>query len=154
MSMALLMTLGDIGHEDEHGNMFITDRSKDLIKFKGYQVPPAELEDLISRHKAVDDVAVVGIMNESLASEVPLAYIVVKAGHPEDEGTAKLILDHVKNQTVYYKHLRGGIIFTKEIPKSASGKIMKRVLRQQATAEGVRRIGATDKGNLIWDAKL
>jgi acyl-coenzyme A synthetase/AMP-(fatty) acid ligase len=148
------MTLGDIGHEDEQGNMFITDRSKDLIKFKGYQVPPAELEDLIIRHKAVDDVAVVGIMNESLASEEPLAYIVVKAGHPEDEGTAKLILDHVKNQTVFYKHLRGGIIFTKEIPKGASGKILKRVLRQQATAEGVRRIGATDKGKSIRDAKL
>jgi acyl-coenzyme A synthetase/AMP-(fatty) acid ligase len=122
--------------------MFITDRSKDLIKFKGYQVPPAELEDLIIKHETVEDVAVIGIMNDSLASEVPLAYIVVKSGISEDEATAKLILDHVKNQTVNYKHLRGGIIFTKEIPKSASGKILKRALRQQATADGVRRIGA------------
>lgn len=124
--------------------MFITDRSKDLIKFKGYQVPPAELEDLIVKHEKVEDVAVIGIFNDSLASEVPLAYIVVKSGTPEDEATAKLILDHVKNQTVNYKHLRGGIIFTREIPKGSSGKILKRVLRQQATADGVRRIGAIE----------
>jgi acyl-coenzyme A synthetase/AMP-(fatty) acid ligase len=134
--------------------MFITDRSKDLIKFKGYQVPPAELEDLIIKHEAVDDVAVIGIMNESLASEVPLAYIVVKPGTPEDESTAKLLLDHVKNQTVNYKHLRGGIIFTKEIPKGSSGKILKRVLRQQATAEGVHRVGAMEYGKYAREVKL
>lgn len=148
------MALGDIGHEDKQGNMFITDRSKDLIKFKGYQVPPAELEDLIIKHDAVEDVAVIGILNESLASEVPMAYIVVKPGNPEDEATAKLVLDHVKNQTVNYKHLRGGIVFTKEIPKGPSGKILKRVLRQQATAEGVRRIGAREYGEYGREAKL
>lgn len=74
---------------------------------------------LSGRYKAVDYIAVVGIMNESLASEVPLAYIVVKAGHPEDEGTATLILDHVKNQTVFYKHLRGRL----SSPKNSKGCI-------------------------------
>lgn len=109
------MMLCDIRHEDEQRNMFITDRSKDLIKFKGYQDPQLSLKISLAEHKAVDDVATVVIMNESFASEVPLAYIVIKAGHPEDEGRAKLILDHVKNQTVFYKHLRGGVIFTKKI---------------------------------------
>lgn len=134
--------------------MFITDRSKDLIKFKGYQVPPAELEDLIIKHVKVEDVAVIGIMNERLASEVPLAYIVVKAGIPEDEATAKLILDHVSNQTVNYKHLRGGIVFTRKIPKGPSGKILKRVLRQQATADGARRIGAIEYEKYPRGSKL
>lgn len=71
-----------------------------------------------------------------------MASIVVKPGTPEGRRQAKLVLDHVKNQTVNYNHLQGGIIFTKEISKGPSGKILKRVLRQQATAEGVRRIGA------------
>ena len=83
-----------------------------------------------------------------------MACIVVKPGTPEDESTAKKVLDHVKAHTVNYKHLRGGIIFTKEIPKGPSGKILKRVLRQQATAEGVRRIGAMEYGKYGRESKL
>ncbi|KAJ6172556.1 phenylacetyl-CoA ligase [Penicillium chermesinum] len=142
------MTAGwDIGYEDEHRNMFITDRSKDLIKFKGYQVAPAELEDLILESDAVRDAAVIGIMNDDLASEVPLAYIVLKEGRSENAAKAQEVIDHVKKRAIHYKHLRGGIIFTNEIPKGPSGKILKRVLRERAVGvDKARRIGAVEYG--------
>ncbi|KAJ5776778.1 phenylacetyl-CoA ligase [Penicillium odoratum] len=84
MHYILQFFTGDIGREDDKGNMFITDRSKDLTKFKGYQVAPAELEDLILRHEAVKDAAVLGIMNHRLANEVPLANVIVNSGYPEN----------------------------------------------------------------------
>jgi 4-coumarate--CoA ligase len=118
-----------------------------LIKFKGYQVTPAELEDLLLTHPAIEDAAVLGVMNPDLQSEVPLAYIRLKEGWNEDEGTAASILHHVKGRVVHYKHLRGGIVWTPSIPKSASGKILKRVLRDQAeSSDRHKRIGAVDYG--------
>ncbi|KAL2847849.1 putative phenylacetyl-CoA ligase [Aspergillus pseudoustus] len=145
---------GDIGHEDDKGNMFITDRSKDLIKFKGYQVAPAELEDLILEHEAVKDAAVIGIMDHRLASEVPLAYVVVNSGYPENETTARAVLKHISERTVSYKHLRGGLIFTEDIPKSQSGKILKRVLRDRVPVDLVRRIGAREYARYTVAPKL
>ncbi|OGE54926.1 hypothetical protein PENARI_c005G06275 [Penicillium arizonense] len=62
---------GDIGYEDDQGNLYITDRAKDMIKFKGYQVAPAELEDVLLTHPAVDDAAVLGVINQDIQSEVP-----------------------------------------------------------------------------------
>ncbi|PGH08308.1 hypothetical protein AJ80_07904 [Polytolypa hystricis UAMH7299] len=136
---------GDVGYEDQQGNFFITDRIKDMIKFKGYQVAPAELENVLLRHSAVDDAAVIGVMNPDLASEVPLAYIVLKQGQTEDETTAHQILDLVKECTAHYKHLRGGIIWTKQLPRSPSGKIMKRELRDRAaTVDRGRHIAAME----------
>ena len=112
--------------------MFITDRSKDLIKYKGYQVAPVELEDLLLKNEMVDDVAVIGIMNHDLASEVPLAFVVLKAGKKEEIKAAQELQDFVKDHTLHYKQLRGGVIFTREIPRGPSGKILKRVLRERA----------------------
>ncbi|KAL6229130.1 hypothetical protein BDW75DRAFT_235437 [Aspergillus navahoensis] len=123
---------GDIGYEDSQRNIYITDRSKDMIKFKGYQVAPAELEDLLLKHPAVKDAA----------SEVPLAYVTLNEGWIEDTKTAEELLDYVRKQVIHYKRLRGGIIWTPEIPRSPSGKILKRVLRDQAeTVDKDRRIG-------------
>lgn len=132
---------GDVGYEDAQRNLFITDRSKDMIKFKGYQVAPAELEDTLLHHPAVKDAAVIGVMNEDLQSEVPLAYITLKEGSMERDETAFDILTYVKAQLIYYKHIRGGIIWASTIPRSASGKILKRVLRDRA--------GGADKGKQI-----
>lgn len=146
--------IGDIGCEDEQGNLFITDRSKDLIKFKGYQVAPAELEDIILENEAVGDATVIGIMNESLASEVPLAYVVVKSGYPQNQTTAQAILKHVNDRTVSYKHLRGGIIFTEVIPRSNSGKVLKRLLRDRVSVDLVRRIGAKEYTKYMLVPKL
>jgi 4-coumarate--CoA ligase len=66
---------GDIGHQDTDGNFYITDRVKELIKYKGFQVAPAELEGILVGHPQVDDVAVIGIYSEEQASELPRAYI-------------------------------------------------------------------------------
>lgn len=146
--------IGDIGCEDKQGNLFITDRSKDLIKFKGYQVAPAELEDIILENEAVGDATVIGIMNESLASEVPLAYVVVKSGYPQNQTTAQAILKYVNDRTVSYKNLRGGIIFTEMIPRSNSGKVLKRLLRDRVSVDLVRRIGAKEYTKYMLVPKL
>lgn len=132
---------GDVGYEDAQHNLFITDRSKDMIKFKGYQVAPVELEDILLQHPVVKDAAVIGVMNEDLQSEVPLAYITPKEGSLERDETAVEILNYVKSKVIHYKRLRGGIIWASTIPRSASGKILKRVLRDRA--------GGADKGKQI-----
>ena len=73
------LILGDIGYEDEDGFVYIVDRLKELIKYKGFQVPPAMLEDILLRHDAIADAAVIGVPDES-AGELPRAYVVKKAG--------------------------------------------------------------------------
>ncbi|KAL4981913.1 hypothetical protein BDW68DRAFT_192586 [Aspergillus falconensis] len=136
---------GDIGYEDSQGNLYITDRSKDMIKFKGYQVAPAELEDLLLKHPAVKDAAVIGLMNADLQSEVPLGYVTLNQDCTEDDKMAMELLDHVKNRVIHYKRVRGGITWTPQISESPSGRILKRVLRDRPDeVDRDRRIGATN----------
>jgi 4-coumarate--CoA ligase len=109
---------GDIGYFDKNNNIFITDRLKELIKYNGFQVPPAQLESLLIGHSAVLDVSVIGVH-----------------GHKADEKMRKDIHDWLNKQVVSYKRLRGGIRFVEAIPKSAAGKILRRVLVEQAKKE-------------------
>ena len=118
-----------MGYLDEHGNFYITDRVKELIKYKGFQVPPAELEGLLASHEKIDDVAVLGVYREDLASEVPLAYVVPKQGVKGGPELEKEIVDWLAGKVASHKRLRGGVQFTTEIPKSASGKILRRMLK-------------------------
>jgi len=134
---------GDIGHQDRDGNVFITERVKELIKYKGFQVPPAELEGKLAAHEKVDDCAVVGIYNEALASEVPRAYIVPKPGVSR-EGLGEELVKYIHERVASHKRLRGGVQFVNAIPKSISGKILRRMLRQQA-AEDVKASGVKAK---------
>ncbi|KFY04165.1 hypothetical protein V491_09446 [Pseudogymnoascus sp. VKM F-3775] len=120
---------GDIGFEDKNGNMFITDRMKELIKYKGSQVAPAELEGVLTCHPKVKDAAIVGTYVAAIASEVPLGYVVPMPGTTTDEATAMEIVDWLATQVVKTKQLRGGIVWIDDIPKSASGKILRRVLK-------------------------
>ena len=126
---------GDVGHVDADGNFYITDRVKELIKYKGFQVPPAELEGQLLSHPAVNDVAVIGIYKEDLASEVPMAYVVTKSGVERSPKTAEQISQWLCTKVAHHKHLRGGIRFVDEIPKSASGKILRRVLKVKAAED-------------------
>jgi acyl-CoA synthetase (AMP-forming)/AMP-acid ligase II len=112
---------GDIGYCDAQGYFFLVDRLKELIKYKGYQVPPAELEAVLLDHPAVADAAVVASPDEE-AGEVPKAYIVL-AG----EASADEITDFVAERVAPYKKLRR-LEFIDEIPKSPSGKILRRTL--------------------------
>jgi len=122
---------GDIGHVDADGYLCVVDRLKELIKYKGFQVPPAELEALLLTHPAVADAAVIGLADDE-AGEIPVAYVALKAGahSTEDE-----IAAFVAGQVAHYKQLRR-VTFIDSVPKSASGKILRRVLRDAASATG------------------
>lgn len=127
---------GDIGFQDENGNMYITDRVKELIKYKGSQVAPAELEGILIGHPEVNDVAVIGLHVEAIHSEVPLGFVVLKEGTKRDEAKAVELIKWLGQRTSKTKLLRGGINFIDEVPKSASGKILRRVLKDQVKQNG------------------
>lgn len=126
---------GDIGRVDEQGNLYITDRLKDLIKYNGFQVAPAQLEDLLLGHDAVADVAVIGVYSDERATELPRAYIVVAAGYNGDEELGESLQTWVNGRVAPHMKLRGGVRFVNAIPKSDAGKILRRVLVEQARFE-------------------
>ncbi|MDW3212382.1 MAG: AMP-binding protein [Ilumatobacteraceae bacterium] len=117
---------GDVAVIDEHHHVTIVDRVKELIKYKGFQVPPAELEALLISHPKIADVAVIGVADVE-AGELPKAYVVAQPGTDLTEDEVKA---HVAEHLASYKHIRL-VEFTDEIPKSASGKILRRFLRDQ-----------------------
>ena len=115
---------GDVAHHDKDGFIYIVDRIKELIKVKGFQVPPAEIEDLIRALEGVKDVAVIGVPDER-SGEVPRAYVVKSEGSGLTEEAVK---KHVGENAAEYKQLAGGVEFLDAIPKSGSGKVLKRIL--------------------------
>lgn len=120
---------GDIGYEDEDGNMYITDRVKELIKYKGFQVAPAELEGVLAGNDMVEDVAVMGIFDKSRETEVPLACVVPSKGVERSKISEGKIVAWLSERVAGHKQLRGGVRWVDEVPKSASGKILRRVLK-------------------------
>ena len=126
---------GDVGYQDKDGNFYITDRVKELIKYKGFQVPPAELEGLLASHPMINDVAVVGIYKKDEATEVPRAFVVPAPGVEGGKKTEEDIKAWLQAKVAHHKRLRGGVRFVDEIPKSASGKILRRVLKLKAIEE-------------------
>lgn len=123
---------GDVGHEDKHGNLYITDRVKELIKYKGFQVPPAELEGKLLGHPEIEDAAVIGVYKPEQATEVPMAYIVLSRGSLGDAAKERQIMEWLSARVANHKRLRGGIKWVDEVPKSPNGKILRRVLRNRA----------------------
>jgi len=115
---------GDIGLYDDEDCFYVVDRMKELIKVKGLQVAPSELEDLLRTHPDVADVAVIGIPDER-AGELPRAYIVRKGDKLSDKDIKSFIAEKVSD----HKRLNGGVEFLSEIPKAASGKILRRELK-------------------------
>lgn len=118
---------GDIAHYDEQLQFYITDRLKELIKVKGFQVAPAELEEILRDHPDVADAAVVG-QPHPISGEVPRAFIVKKKNAKVSEEDLK---HHVAEKVAIYKKLEGGVTFLESIPKNASGKILRRKLREE-----------------------
>jgi acyl-CoA synthetase (AMP-forming)/AMP-acid ligase II len=117
---------GDVGYVDEDGYFFIVDRTKELIKYKGMQVAPAELEALLLTHPAVLDAAVVRKADEE-AGEVPKAYVVLRPDEASRATAAQAIMDWVAGRVAPHKRIRH-LEFIEQIPKSASGKILRRML--------------------------
>jgi len=121
---------GDIGHYDEDGHVIIVDRFKELIKVKGLQVAPAELEALLVTHEFVADAAVIGKPDERLG-EAPVAFVVLKANYKPSDEVANQLKAFIAERVAPYKVLAGGVEFRSEIPKAASGKILRRVLKAE-----------------------
>jgi acyl-CoA synthetase (AMP-forming)/AMP-acid ligase II len=118
---------GDIGYADHDGDFFIVDRVKELIKYKAYQVAPAEVEAVLLSHPAVADAAVVPSPDEE-AGEVPKAFVVLK-----DDASAEELMAFVAARVAPYKKVRR-VEFLEAIPKSATGKILRRVLVERERA--------------------
>ncbi|HUQ51134.1 MAG TPA: AMP-binding protein, partial [Gammaproteobacteria bacterium] len=117
---------GDIGHADADGHFYVVDRLKELIKYKGMQVPPAELEAALLAHPAVADAAVVPL-TDAECGEIPRAFVVLKG-----KATADELMAHVAACVTHYKKVRR-VDFVDAIPKSPSGKILRRLLRDRPT---------------------
>jgi long-chain acyl-CoA synthetase len=120
---------GDIGRTDDDGYFYITDRKKDLIKYRDYSVYPREIEDVLYEHPAVRLCAVIGKPAADVG-EVPKAFVVLKQGSTASEAE---LLDFVKPKIAPYKMPRQ-IEFRKELPISPAGKVLKRLLREEERA--------------------
>lgn len=120
---------GDIGYVDDDDEVFIVDRVKELIKFKGFQVPPAELESLLVSHPCIADAAVIPQKDE-VAGEVPVAFVVKASGSDITEDAVK---EFISKQVVFYKRLQT-VYFVHAIPKSPSGKILRKDLRARLSS--------------------
>jgi 4-coumarate--CoA ligase len=128
---------GDIAWRDGEGNTFVVDRLKELIKHKGFQVAPAELEGLLLQHPEVSDVAVVGAPDER-AGELPVAFVVHKGVAVTANAAVKTAAEAevkawIQPKVAEYK-VPARVLFVEAIPKSASGKILRRVLKDQVAA--------------------
>ncbi len=119
---------------------------QELIKYKGLQVAPAELEGVLTSHPGIADAAVIGVPAQG--TEVPRAYV-VRAPPALAQGTSSSssntntlseldVVSFVESKVAPYKRLRGGVVFIPAIPRSASGKILRKDLRQMAARDGSR----------------
>lgn len=116
---------GDMAYYDEDGYFYITDRLKELIKVKGFQVAPAELEEILRDHPSVADAAVIGV-NDAATGELPRAFIVKKKDVDVNE---QELQDFVAQKVAPYKQIKGGVQFLDSIPKNTTGKILRRELK-------------------------
>ncbi|MFB8777036.1 4-coumarate--CoA ligase family protein [Streptomyces broussonetiae] len=117
---------GDVGYVDEEGWLFVVDRVKELIKYKGFQVAPAELEALLLTHPGIADAAVIGVYNDE-GNEVPRAFVVRQPSAPDlSEGE---VMMYVAERVAPYKRVRE-VVFIDGVPRAVSGKILRRQLRE------------------------
>ena len=124
---------GDIGYCDSKSKLwYIIDRKKDLIKVRGFQVAPPELEAVLLSHPQIVDAAVIGIQFGKDESQLPRAYLVRRPSAEGERLTEEEVKRHMEGKLAKFKQLEGGVKFVSAIPRNASGKILKRVLRDQA----------------------
>ncbi|KKZ63402.1 hypothetical protein EMCG_02289 [[Emmonsia] crescens] len=131
---------GDIGIQ-RNGKFYVIDRKKELLKYKGLQVAPAEIESLLITHPDIKEAAVCGIPSpEDPGSDIPRAYIVADPARISEQA----VKDFIKDRLSPYKQLRGGVVFVDELPKNAVGKLLRRELKERAKKE----LGLDKKGGL------
>ena len=158
---------GDIAWVDERGYYYITDRIKELIKYKGefklsrrlkkksdpsanagLQIAPAELEATLLECPFVADAAVIGVWIEEQATELPRAYVVLSAEGKKQQDPSQAVADWVAGKVSNHKKLRGGVRVVESVPKSPSGKLLRRILRDEAKAEAEKEAAAGQKAKL------
>ncbi|KAF1945948.1 4-coumarate-CoA ligase-like protein [Clathrospora elynae] len=127
---------GDVAYVDEERHFFIVDRKKELIKVKGLQVAPAELEAILLDHPEVQDAAVIGITVDG--DEQPRAYIMPQSQEKATQETAASIKAWLAERVSRHKRLEGGVHFINAIPKNPSGKILRKELREKAALEDTK----------------
>lgn len=118
---------GDVVRVDERGLYHVVDRRKEMMKYKGFSIAPAEVEGVLLEHPAVRDCGVVSRVNEE--EEIPCAFVVLREGHLETEQTSTNLREYVGERLTHYKMPRE-IHFVQSIPRTASGKILRRDLRK------------------------
>ena len=118
---------GDIGYFREDGYLFITDRLKELVKYKGYQVPPAELEAVLLLHPDVLDAGVTG-KPDAEAGQIPIAFVVLKPGIESSAEKSKEIQQFLNGKLQQYEQACQDVIFLPEIPRNESGKTLRKNL--------------------------
>ncbi|GAA6060060.1 hypothetical protein JCM10212_003021 [Sporobolomyces blumeae] len=139
---------GDIGYVDDDGAHFITDRLKELIKVKGFQCAPAELEATLLECPLVADCCVIGVYDDAQATEFPRAYLVLSDAGKKDKDHVQSINKWFDSRVAHYKRLKGGIRIIDTVPKSPSGKILRRVIRDQAKTEDAKAASKATKAKL------
>lgn len=117
---------GDIAHYDTNGLFYVNDRLKELIKVNAYPVAPAELEALLRKHPAILDAVVIGIP-DAIYGEVPKAFVIRK---PDSDLTESDVQTFIAKQVVKYKQLKGGVQFVESIPKSNTGKTLRKDVKK------------------------
>ena len=124
---------GDVAVANEKGYFWIVDRLKELIKVSGQQVAPAELEAVLLSHPAIADAGVVGVSDSFTGQEQPRAYVLRKSvDNAKEAVAAEEIASWIETKVAKHKRLTGGVVFVKEVPKSAAGKIQRKILREWA----------------------
>ncbi|ERN13647.1 hypothetical protein AMTR_s00049p00103270 [Amborella trichopoda] len=120
---------GDLCYIDDEGHLFVVDRLKELIKYKAYQVAPADLEDVLLSHPEIANAAVVPYPDEE-AGQIPMAFVVRK---PQSFLSEAQVMDFIAKQVAPYKKIRR-VVFTNSIPKTPTGKLLRKDLIQRALA--------------------
>lgn len=149
---------GDVGYLDEEGLIVVSDRIKEMIKVKGQQVAPAELEDLLLGVEEVEDVAVIGV-SDVYSGEVPKAFVVLKGGLKQRdkaglEETGRRLIEYVMGKKVRYKWLKE-VEFVEAVPKSPTGKLLRRLLKVwEKDEDKARKRGVVVKAQSKEKAKL
>jgi long-chain acyl-CoA synthetase len=125
-------TTGDLGYVDDEGFLYLTDRKSFMIISGGVNIYPQEIEDVLTLHEAVLDVAVIGVPDEEMGESV-LAVVQPAAGHAPSEALAEELLEHVRGRIARYKTPRR-LVFTDDLPRTPTGKLVKHQLRERHAA--------------------
>ncbi len=127
---------GDVGYCDPSSKLwYIVDRKKELIKVRAWQVAPSELEAVLLSHPQIVDAAVIGVQFSRDEGQLPRAYVVRRPGPDGRHLNEEEVKRFMESRLAHYKRLDGGVKFVEAIPKNASGKILKRLLREEAMRE-------------------